>query len=272
MVSIVDNDFTLTVAYEAQDLAETNLFKGGYINFGFWDGINLDKEITVDERVETSKNLYQEVINRANIYNGNKILEVGCGRGYGASSLIKAFPGSQVIGMDLLDTQIQKACYFHQATLEKNNGLIFIEGKAEKMPFCNSYFDCIISVEAAQHFSCIESFLLEANRVLKTSGRLLLTTFFSKLEGKEEKLKELFPFFAQGVDQFILIDSIYNRLKQIGFKVTYESIGKDVWYGFDKWLEQTDHYDQWGRWGRHWLKAFHEGLVDYYIISAEKLK
>lgn len=269
-MNVVNNDFNLAVAYEEQDMAETELFKGGYINFGFWDGINLDKEITEEERIETSKNLYREIINRANISNGNKILEVGCGRGYGASSLIKTFSDSQVIGMDFLRTQIQKACHFHQDILEKNNGLVFVEGKAEDIPFCNDYFDSIISVEAAQHFRCIESFLLEAKRVLKNNGRLVFTTFFSKLEGKEEKLKELFPFFAQGVDQFMLIDSVCNRLKEIGFNAHYESIGNDVWYGFDKWLEQTDHHDQWGRWGRHWLKAYHEGLVDYYIISAVK--
>ena len=46
--------------YGEGDLAETELFKGGYCNFGFWDSI--PSVISPEFRAETSTALYREVL------------------------------------------------------------------------------------------------------------------------------------------------------------------------------------------------------------------
>jgi hypothetical protein len=47
----------------------------------------------------------------------------------------------------------------------------------------------------------------------------------------------------------------------------FESIGERVWHGFDAWMAQTEFK---GSWGRNWLKAYHRGLIDYFLVTAAK--
>ncbi len=49
-------------------------------------------------------------------------------------------------------------------------------GSAEKMPFKDNMFDCIVAGEVIEHLKKPEAFLVECNRTLKEEGRLILTT------------------------------------------------------------------------------------------------
>ena len=99
----------------------------------------------------------------------------------------------------------------------------------------------------------------------------MITTFFAADTNADiEVIKEWFPYVAQDVDRLFSINATCDELVTLGFDVSCESIGAHVWDGFDKWLEQTDFHDQWGHWGRNWRKAFHQGWVDYYLITANK--
>jgi hypothetical protein len=49
--------------------------------------------------------------------------------------------------------------------------------------------------------------------------------------------------------------------------VRVEILGEHIWRGFDAWIDQTEFKDSWGR---NWLTAYNRGLIDYYVVTADK--
>ena len=45
--------------YGPQDLSSLPLFAGGFINFGYWRGIPLDGELSVEQRISSQQQLYR---------------------------------------------------------------------------------------------------------------------------------------------------------------------------------------------------------------------
>lgn len=261
----------LAKVYGEDDLAELCIFSGGYINFGYWKNINLDKAIiTEQDRTQSSRDLYNHLFEQFNLIAADKVLEVGCGRGYGAATALERAPGIQMIAMDFIDAQVYRA-KAAQAKLIDNASLFLIQGEAESIPFTNAYFDKIFSVEAAQHFQSINRFLNEVWRTLVPGGKLVLITFFSCKNIDVKKIYQDFPYVEQGVDHLIPLPALIDDLKDLGFvHIQCESIGEHVWYGFDRWLAQSIDEEHQGAWSRNWFKAYQQGIVDYVVVSAMK--
>jgi hypothetical protein len=71
-----------------------------------------------------------------------------------------------------------------------------------------------------------------------------------------------------GIDVVLTIDSFRDDLLQAGFvDVRVENLSTHVWRGFDAWIAQTEFKDSWGR---NWLKAYNQGLIDYYLVTADR--
>ena len=98
-----------------------------------------------------------------------KILEVGCGPGYLLNFLGKLFPQWKITGLDFDQRLLDEA-----ATRARNSMLI--HGNAERLPFCKSQFDALISLHNIEHLYRPERFIAEAYRVLEPGGVLLLAT------------------------------------------------------------------------------------------------
>ena len=79
--------------YAEADLSKLPVFQGGFINYGYWANSFLNKkEITVEQRIACSKEMYRVISNLAQILEGYNVLEVGSGLGYGSSfKLFKPF-------------------------------------------------------------------------------------------------------------------------------------------------------------------------------------
>ena len=83
-----------------------------------------------------------------------------------------------------------------------------------------------------------------------------------------DELRRVIETIDSGIDVVAAIDSFRDDLLAAGFvDVHVESIGEHVWHGFDAWIAQTEFKDSWGR---NWLKAYHRGLIDYYVVTADK--
>ena len=72
-------DLELRRAYGEGDLAALPVFAGGFINFGYWAGIPLDGELTVEQRVASQRALYDLVVDALGVGPGDRVLEVGAG-------------------------------------------------------------------------------------------------------------------------------------------------------------------------------------------------
>jgi cyclopropane fatty-acyl-phospholipid synthase-like methyltransferase len=138
------------------------------------------------------------------------------------------------------------------------------------MPFGPESFDKIYSVEAAQHFTSIESFIRESYRTLLPKGKLCIATFFATNKaGAVGKIKQLIETAQTEVDHFTPISTVHEYFHEAGFKnIKIRSIGKNVWNGYDKWISQLPEFRD--TWNKDWLTCYTRGLVDYFIVEAEK--
>ncbi|MFI9008899.1 class I SAM-dependent methyltransferase [Actinosynnema sp. NPDC053489] len=248
--------------YGTGDLAALPVFAGGFINFGYWEGIPLDGDLTAEQRVASQRALYDLVAAALSIGPGDRVLEVGSGHGVGARHLLGHRP-LLVRGVDVVPEQVERA-----ARADDDPRLAFVRGSADDLPFPDSSFDAVLSVEAAQHFEDVAGFARESARVLAPAGRLAVTTFFTASDDAGAALAEALPTFASGLDRAHRVDHVVRDLRRAGFAdVAARSIGEHVWRGLDRWLELGPRPDAWDR---GWARLAERGLVDYYLVTARK--
>lgn len=120
-----------------------------------------------DEPNRCCLQLYHRVA-RAVDLRGQDVLEVGSGRGGGAS-FVKRYLGPRTMtGVDYSE----KAVAFCQQHYHVE-GLRYLHGDAENLPLQNEQFDTVINVESSHCYGSMERFLAEVRRVLKPGGHLL---------------------------------------------------------------------------------------------------
>lgn len=95
-----------------------------------------------------------------------RILDGGCGTGYGASLLRQRWPDALVVGCDLAPEMARKA---------RARGIATACGDLERLPFADASFDLVWSSLALQW--CQPALVYaELRRVLAPGGRLVFTT------------------------------------------------------------------------------------------------
>jgi fatty-acid O-methyltransferase len=128
-------------------------------------GIPLDAS---DERNRYPIQLYHVTATQAGGIAGKRVLEVGCGRGGGASYLTRALRPESYVGLDLNKSGIEFCRRPHQLP-----GLQFVHGHAEELPFPDESFDAVINVESSHCYPHFDRFLSEVARVLRPGGAFL---------------------------------------------------------------------------------------------------
>lgn len=99
-----------------------------------------------------------------------KVLDLGCGTGYGSSEIIK-IGAANVVGIDISE----KAIDFAQKNF-RHKRISFQVADATSLPFKNKSFDTILSFEVIEHIKNYQLFLDEAFRVLKKGGYFIFST------------------------------------------------------------------------------------------------
>lgn len=255
--------------YDQDDLSACSLFAGNFINFGFWEYPIQGRRISTSQRIESGKNLYRFVAKNLGIEAKDKVLEVACGQGVGSVLVLNEFNTREIHGIDFSKAQILRAKQLNSEAIKDNGSKIFFQqGSAEKIPYDSDSFEKIFSIEAAQHFENLDLFSKEANRVLKPGGKLAIASFFGTSDKSHKPLSSMIQTIRDEIDKATPIQQLESTLKKNGFKnVRIKSIGENVWHGFDQWTSQTDLKDSWTR---NWYTGYKKGLIDYYLITAEK--
>ncbi|MFJ4878494.1 methyltransferase domain-containing protein [Streptomyces sp. NPDC088745] len=257
--------------YGPADLSGAPIFAGGFVNFGYWDAIDLGLPLSETERIRSQEDLYRHVLDATGPPRAAHVLEVGCGLGMGCEVTLREYAPAAVTGLDIHPDQLRRARNAHADLLRREPGrLRFVQGAAETMPAGDGEFDTVISVEAAQHFPDLRAFAAETRRVLRPGGRVAVTSFFTvdDLPGRPGELAELLETYASGLDIARPVSALADALLEDGFThVRVESIGAHVWPGWDLWLSRW-----WapGTWPRNFLRAYEHGILDYYLLTAER--
>ncbi len=151
---------------------------GDFMNFGYMAGpgeaLHLDLEGKDAERRYVIQ-LYHRTIAAAEV-SGKDVLEVGCGRGGGASYISRKLAPRSVTGIDISPGNIE----FCRGVHEQSN-LRFAVGDAENLPLPNASVDVVVNLESSHCYPSFERFVSEVARVLRPGGAFM----FSDMRGTD---------------------------------------------------------------------------------------
>lgn len=142
------------------------------MNFGYTELDEDTVKLDLDPALEMERygiQLYHHVASGADLQ-GKDVLEVGSGRGGGAAYIHRYLRPRTMTGVDLSASAVA-LCNANHA----NNGLSYLVGNAEDLPFGDESFDVVINVESSHCYGSMTNFLSEVQRVLRPGGHFLFT-------------------------------------------------------------------------------------------------
>jgi ubiquinone/menaquinone biosynthesis C-methylase UbiE len=151
-------------------------FHGGYLNFGYWeDGVH--------DYVTAAERLIERLGEMLHLTSESKLLDVACGMGPQDVYLARKFPVGSIDALDLLPEHLEHASRrVREAGLQDR--IEFHQGTATKLPFPDTSFTHVLSVEGLIHFNTRSMFFRECHRVLKPGGRVVFADYVGKREPK----------------------------------------------------------------------------------------
>jgi SAM-dependent methyltransferase len=138
-----------------------------FMNYGYLD---LEEEPpALDPQDEPNRlciQLYERVVRPAALAN-NDVVEVGCGRGGGASFLARRFLPRSTLGLDFVPGVVEFCRRRHRV-----ERLDFRVGDAEHIPLDPGSCDVVVNVESSHCYASMERFLASVATVLRPGGQL----------------------------------------------------------------------------------------------------
>jgi ubiquinone/menaquinone biosynthesis C-methylase UbiE len=118
----------------------------------------------------------RQLIKETNIQSGHRVLDLGCGTGTLTIMIKKAYPSSEIVGIDG-DPQILEIA--RRKAGEAGESIKFDEGMAYNLPYPDNSFDRVLSSLVFHHLTAQdkERTLVEIYRVLKPNGEFHLADF-----------------------------------------------------------------------------------------------
>jgi ubiquinone/menaquinone biosynthesis C-methylase UbiE len=114
---------------------------------------------------------YEHALQLLKMKSTQSLLDVGCGTGYFSDIAYKQ--GIDVTGIDASEKLVEQA-------KKRNSGIKFSVGEMEELPFSNNTFDFVCGFNSFQYAADMKNALLEAKRVLKNNGKLVVMIWGNK--------------------------------------------------------------------------------------------
>jgi ubiquinone/menaquinone biosynthesis C-methylase UbiE len=143
-----------------------------FMNYGYADIDPSAKQLKLSDTDSDNRfciQLYHHVAGAVDL-SGKDVVEVGSGRGGGASYIARHLKPRSMLGIDLSD----KAVDFCNQTYAVN-GLSFRQGDAEHLPLPNTSVDVVVNLESSHCYGSMDQFLNEVYRVLRPGGYFLFS-------------------------------------------------------------------------------------------------
>ena len=122
---------------------------------------------TADEPDQLFVQLYHRTVAGIDL-TGRDVLEVSSGHGGGARYIARYMHPHRIVGVDFNANAVALCRERHNEP-----GLEFRVGNAIDLPFSDSSFDAVISIEASHRYPSFETFLREVRRVLRPGGHFM---------------------------------------------------------------------------------------------------
>jgi SAM-dependent methyltransferase len=187
------------------------VLNSAYLNYGYVDEAFVAEPLALPEILEVSRTciqLYHRVATQAELAD-KVVLEVGCGRGGGASWIAGLGP-KQVFAVDLSPVAIDFCRRIHAAP-----SLSFSTGDAGALPFADASIDVVVNVESSHCYPSMDRFLHEVRRVLRPGG--LFPWADVRFTDQLAELERSFPLSGlELVAQREITDNVVAALDQVG--------------------------------------------------------
>ncbi len=124
----------------------------------------------------------KELVNQYGLKSGDRVLDVGCGKGFLLFDIMQAVSGIEVVGIDISDYAVEHA---------KEEVRPFLKvGHAKELPFEDQSFDLVFSINTLHNLYCYEldSALREIERVGKKNKYICVESY----RNEEEKVNLLY--------------------------------------------------------------------------------
>ena len=155
--------------YKAADLAKK-------WDFDYWDGdrrINYGGYKYMEGRWEKVAKL---MIDHYGLKAGDKILDIGCGKGFLLYDFTKILPGIEIYGIDVSKYALENS------KEEIKDKLIY--GNATSLPYEDNYFDFVFSLNTFHNLECFDLYeaLKEMERVGKNNKYICVEAYRNEVE------------------------------------------------------------------------------------------
>jgi demethylmenaquinone methyltransferase/2-methoxy-6-polyprenyl-1,4-benzoquinol methylase len=168
---------------------------------------------TVYDRVNPlvwNEEMRDAALDRAGIEAGDRVLDVGCGTGFGTEGLLEHT--DKVHGLDQSVHQLEKAW----AKFGKTDAVQFSRGDAERLPFADDSFDHYWSSGSIEYWPNPVDAIEEARRVTRPGGTVLIV-------GPDAPTTTLFEKLADAIMLFYDSDEADRMFEAAGFE-TFEHV------------------------------------------------
>lgn len=235
---------------------------------------------------------------RANLLDGQDILELGCGWGSLTLWMAEQYPNSRITAVS--NSATQRAHIQEQCQLRGFANVTVITQDVNNLDFPESQFDRCVSVEMFEHMRNYQSLLSSISRWLKPEGKLFVHIFVHRYL--------MYPFETDGDDNWMgkyfftgglmpSADTLLHFSAQLSIQQRWLVPGRHYAQTSNHWLENQDKNSAqvlsilqtaygpenaklWAqRWRMFWMAcaelfAFNDGndwMVAHYLFSNKKL-
>lgn len=138
-----------------------------------------------------------------------RVLEIGCGSGYGAQLLCSLKPNSYV-GIDLMSEQIELA---RRRALPATE--FHVQDASDLSRFADGAFDQVVIFGILHHIPAWRSVIAEAHRVLPPNGGL----FIEEPDGKAIRLWDKVFHWNHPKEALFSLNELESTLREAGFTI-----------------------------------------------------
>lgn len=159
-------------------------YKRGRLPKGFWG-----KRVLKEMNSEQHAHLPEWTFDKFSIGDKFHVLDMGCGGGANIRRMLALNETAVVTGLDYSQLSLQK-------TIEENyhayvdKRCYVMGGNVMQMPFAKEVFDVVTAYETVYYWMSLDNGIIEAIRVLKPGGTLVIANELDGLRDEDEHLSK----------------------------------------------------------------------------------
>jgi ubiquinone/menaquinone biosynthesis C-methylase UbiE len=177
-----------------------------------WDDKHVVPKVVFPDLEFFFDRLSEATLDAVNPRNGERVLDVGCGRANDAMDLARR--GGTCLGLEPSETMI---CHAKREIAKDGTGVALLRGIGEDMPLKSHSFDKVVCKGALDHFPTPERAVKEMARVVKPGGTVIITV--ANLDCLGFRLGR--TFFVRFRKLLRREESIYEKIWQTPFDHTF---------------------------------------------------